>query len=132
MSKFLILKKRRDFLRAAREETVVFHNVIVQAARPVMGESPRRARIGFTATKKLGKAYVRNRTKRRLRAVMQEIYNTYARNNIDYVLIGRLGTYRCPFDSLRSEVIRAFKKINQALSVAPEEQKHAKTAIASD
>lgn len=114
MSEFLILKKRRDFLRAAKDLTVIFHNVMLQAARPLSGvEHP--ARIGFTATKRLGKAHVRNRTKRRLRAVVREIYDTYALDNVDYVLVGRYGTACCPFENLRTDIIRAFKKINKEI-----------------
>lgn len=114
MSEFLILKKRRDFLRAAKDITVIFHNVMLQAARPLSGvEHP--ARIGFTATKRLGKANVRNRTKRRLRAVVREIYGKYALDNVDYVLVGRYDTPCCPFDNLRNDIIRAFKKINKEI-----------------
>lgn len=114
MSEFLILKKRRDFLRAAKDLTVIFHNVMLQAARPLSGiEHP--ARIGFTATKRLGKANVRNRTKRRLRAVVREIYAKYALDNVDYVLVGRYDTAYCPFENLRTDVIRAFKKINKEI-----------------
>ncbi|MBO6281398.1 MAG: ribonuclease P protein component [Alphaproteobacteria bacterium] len=115
MSKFLILKKRKDFLRAAKDETVVFKNVIVQAARPLPGTAEHPARIGFTATKRLGKAYIRNRTKRRLRAVVREIYESLALPNIDYVLVGRFDTYCCPFADLHSDIIRAFKKVNKTL-----------------
>ena len=114
MSEFLILKKRRDFLRAAKDLTVIFHNVMLQAARPLLGiEHP--ARIGFTATKRLGKANVRNRTKRRLRAVVREIYGKYALDNVDYVLVGRYDTACCPFENLRTDIIRAFKKINKEI-----------------
>ncbi len=114
MSEFLILKKRRDFLRAAKDLTVIVHNVMLQAARPLSGaEHP--ARIGFTATKRLGKANVRNRTKRRLRAVMREIYDKYALDSVDYVLVGRHSTACCPFENLRTDIIRAFKKINKEI-----------------
>jgi ribonuclease P protein component len=114
MSEFLILKKRRDFLRAAKDLTVIFHNVMLQAARPLSGEL-HPARIGFTATKRLGKANVRNRTKRRLRAVVREIYGKYALDNVDYVLVGRYDTACCPFENLRTDIIRAFKKINKEI-----------------
>lgn len=114
MSEFLILKKRRDFLRAAKDLTVIFHNVMLQAARPLSGEF-HPARIGFTATKRLGKAHIRNRTKRRLRAVVREIYAKYALENVDYVLVGRYDTACCPFENLRSDIIRAFKKINKEI-----------------
>ena len=115
MSEFLILKKRRDFLRAAKDLTVIFHNVMLQAARPLSGiEHP--ARIGFTATKRLGKANVRNRTKRRLRAVVREIYGKYALDNVDYVLVARYDTYNCPFKDLRRDMIWALKKINKMIT----------------
>lgn len=115
MSKFLILKKRKDFLRAAKDVTVVFKNVIIQAARPLSGTGEHPARIGFTATKRLGKAFIRNRTKRRLRAVVCEIYESHTLPNVDYVLIGRFDTCSCPFEDLRREIICAFKKANKTI-----------------
>jgi len=115
MSNFVILKKRKDFLRAAKDVTVVFKNVIVQAARPLSGAEEHPARIGFTATKRLGKAYIRNRTKRRLRAVMREIYESLALPNVDYVLVGRFDTCSCPFADLYNDIVRAFKKANKTI-----------------
>lgn len=119
MSKFLILKKRKDFLRAAKDITMVSKNVMLQAARPlstdISEENCRKARIGFTATKRLGKAHIRNRTKRRLRAVVREIYSKYALDNVDYVLIGRFDTWCCPFEDLRRDVIWTFKKTNKMI-----------------
>ncbi|MBQ9271978.1 MAG: ribonuclease P protein component [Alphaproteobacteria bacterium] len=116
MSNFPIIKKRKDFLRAAKAETVIFHNVLLQAARNFSVDKSKPARIGFTATKRLGKAHIRNRTKRRLRAVVREIYDKYAQPNTDYVLVGRYDTYCCPFANLRSDIIRAFKKVNNAFA----------------
>ncbi len=119
MSEFLILKKRKDFLRAAKDITMVSKNVMLQAARPLSAdistEESRKARIGFTATKRLGKAHIRNRTKRRLRAVVREIYSKYALDNVDYVLIGRFDTWCCPFEDLRRDVIWTFKKTNKMI-----------------
>lgn len=115
MAKFPILKKRRDFLRAAKDSSVVFHNVLLQAAHHLSDKENQPARIGFTATKKLGKAHIRNRTKRRLRAVVREIYAKYALDNIDYVLVGRYDTYCCDYKDLCADVVRAFKKINKLL-----------------
>jgi ribonuclease P protein component len=114
MSNFPIIKKRKDFLRAAKAETVIFHNVLLQAAHTLSDAASAPARIGFTATKRLGKAHIRNRTKRRLRAVVREIYEKYALPGTDYVLVGRYDTYCCPFENLRADIIRAFKKINKA------------------
>jgi ribonuclease P protein component len=115
MSKFLIIKKRKDFLRAAKDITMMSHHVMLQAARPLLGKDERPARIGFTATKRLGKANYRNRTKRRLRAVVREIYDKLALNNVDYVLVGRFDTATCPFAELRRDVIYTFKKANKEI-----------------
>ena len=115
MSTFCVLKKRKDFLRAAKDITIVSKNVIMQAARPLSVSQEMPARIGFTATKKLGKAYIRNRTKRRLRAVVRDVYNTLALPNVDYVLIGRFGTYSCAYEDLQRDVKWAFKKVNQQI-----------------
>lgn len=119
MSEFLILKKRKDFLRAAKDITMVSKNVMLQAARPlsaeISAEESRKARIGFTATKRLGKAHIRNRTKRRLRAVVREIYEKYALNNVDYVLVGRFDTWCCPYEDLKRDVIWTFRKTNKMI-----------------
>lgn len=116
MSKFIILKKRKDFLRAAANITMISHNVMLQAARPLSTkDTMQAARIGFTATKRLGKAHVRNRTKRRLRAAIREVYNQLALPNIDYVLVGRFSTATCPFEELLRDVKYTFKKINKQI-----------------
>lgn len=116
MTQFPILKKRKDFLRAAKDSTVIFHNVLLQAARPLSGAENNPSRIGFTATKRLGKAHIRNRTKRRLRAVVREIYDTYALCGVDYVLVGRYNTPYCAFADLKNDIVRAFKKINKNIT----------------
>lgn len=131
MSNFPIIKKRKDFLRAAKAETVIFHNVLMQAAHSLSDGKSNPARVGFTATKRLGKAHIRNRTKRRLRAVVREIYGKYALPDTDYVLVGRYETYCCPFENLRTDVIRAFKKINKAFTES-QEINHEKTADCTD
>ena len=122
MSNFPIITKRKDFLRAAKAETVIFHNVLLQAAHSLSVADSKPARIGFTATKRLGKAHIRNRTKRRLRAVVREIYTKYALPDTDYVLVGRYDTYCCPFANLRTDVIRAFKKVNKVFLASTDSQ----------
>lgn len=115
MSKFLILKKRKDFLKAAKDITMVTKNVMLQAACRLSDENVNNARIGFTATKKLGKANVRNRVKRRLRAIIQELYIDVTLDNVDYVLVGRFNTYSCSYQDLKKDIIWAFKKTNKMI-----------------
>lgn len=114
MSAFLKIKKRKDFVRAAKVgEKVITTSVILQAAQSLSAE-PIAAKFGFTTTKKIGKAHVRNRARRRMRAVIRELI-TEAQNNTEYVLIGRRNTADCNFDILRRDVKYALNKLNKLL-----------------
>ena len=78
------------------------------------------AKIGFTTTKKLGKAHIRNRARRRMRAAVRELFPSRALADTDYVLIGRYNTADCPFDKLKGDLCYGLKKLHKQLQ--PEEQ----------
>lgn len=67
-------------------------------------------RVGFTVSKKVGNAVVRNRARRRLRAVAAELLAEHARPGNDYVLIGRAGTPERPFAALRGDLLKALER----------------------
>ena len=71
-------------------------------------------RIGFTVTKKIGNAVVRNRMKRRFRALAREILADQGIAGADHVLIGRAGGIERDYASLASELKRALKKVTAA------------------
>ena len=68
-------------------------------------------RIGFTVTKKIGNAVVRNRMKRRFRALAREILPDHGIAGADHVLIGRECGIERDYASLVSELQRALKKL---------------------
>lgn len=68
-------------------------------------------RIGYTVTKKIGNAVVRNRMKRRLRALARELLPTQGIAGADHVLIGRQGGIERDFALLRQELGKALRKI---------------------
>lgn len=68
-------------------------------------------RVGFTVTKKIGGAVVRNRMKRRFRALAREMIPAYGFAGADYVLIGRSAGIERDFGLLRDELVRALKKV---------------------
>jgi ribonuclease P protein component len=65
-------------------------------------------RIGYTVTKKIGGAVVRNRLKRRLRAAAADVVPASAPAGSDVVLIGRQGGLTAEFTALKRDLERAF------------------------
>jgi ribonuclease P protein component len=80
------LKNRADFLRVrnGRKFTTPYF-ILRTAASDVAGQVG--ARVGYTVTTKCGNAVLRNRTKRRLRALVAEIFPEAAKAGQDYILI---------------------------------------------
>ena len=64
-------------------------------------------RVGFTVTKKIGGAVVRNRMKRRFRALAQEIVPANGFPGSDHVMIGRARGIEREFGLLRLELAKA-------------------------
>lgn len=69
-----------------------------------------RIRVGFTVTKKIGNAVVRNRCKRRLRALAREVIAAGGRPGADHVLIGRDDTATRDFALMKSDLESALLK----------------------
>ena len=67
-------------------------------------------RVGYTVTKKIGNAVVRNRMKRRLRALARELLPVDGVAGADHVLIGRAGGIEREFALLRDELAKALRK----------------------
>jgi ribonuclease P protein component len=70
-------------------------------------------RLGITVTKKIGGAVVRNRMKRRFRALAREILPVEGFAGADHVLIGRAGGVERDFASLRAELSKALGKLRR-------------------
>lgn len=116
---FSRLKKRSDFLRVARGRKVARPGLVLQSARQEDGTNgavPGAPRVGFTVTKKVGNAIIRNRAKRRLRAAAQEVLRAQARPGYDYVLIGRQATLTRSFPELLDDLEKALQMISNPRS----------------
>ncbi len=75
------------------------------------GDDDAMARVGYTVTKKIGNAVVRNRMKRRFRALVRETFPDHAIAGADHVLIGRSSGIERDYSRLADELRRALAKL---------------------
>ena len=103
------LTRRAEFLRvAAKGRKAPAPGLVLQAMRR---DDTGPARLGFTVTKKVGNAVVRNRTRRRLRAAAREVLAEVPAAGLDLVLVGRDGTRGRPFKALTEDLRRVLAKL---------------------
>lgn len=76
------------------------------------GIIPKKVRVGYTASRKVGNAVKRNRARRRLRAAVEKVIPLHAVEGYDYVLIARATTTERPFASLKQDLEFALKRLN--------------------
>jgi ribonuclease P protein component len=110
------LKTRAEFLHVREGVRFAAPSLVLQArARRDAGRADAgMARFGFTATKSLGGAVVRNRARRRLKEAVRLVAPTRAMEGYDYVLIARAGTVQRRFTELTKDLERALTKVHQA------------------
>ena len=109
------LKRRRDFVSITRRgQKWATPGLILQSHRRKDAETTSRdgIRVGFTVTKKVGNAVIRNRARRRLKAVAGDVMATHGQDLFDYVLIGRAGTLKRPYALLVSDLKTAMQRLN--------------------
>lgn len=111
--KLTILRKRPDFLAAARAKRAAAGSFMLQARNRNDGTDA--VRVGFTCSKKVGNAVARNRAKRRLREIARLILTAQGHPGWDYVLIGwKDATAERPFDALQGDLEQALRRIHSS------------------
>ncbi|MET4682247.1 ribonuclease P protein component [Brevundimonas faecalis] len=103
------LLRRPQFLAAAKGVSQARGAVVVQQLDRRDGNSA--VGVGFTATRKIGGAVVRNRAKRRLREAARLLTPQYGRPGCDYVFIARMGTADREWDRLLDDVKSALTRL---------------------
>lgn len=105
------LKKRSDFVRmnSSAARFVVSNFILQMMQNNTIAEGD--IRVGYTVTKKLGNAIIRNRIKRRLREAARKTIPTHAKPGRNYVFIARHKALKCDFTELVREMEFAFSRI---------------------
>lgn len=110
------LKRRSDYLRIAKNgRTWAAPGLILQMRRRDLPERENASmppvRFGITASRKVGNAVARNRVRRRLRSVAEQVLSRHAEQGCDYVVIGRAATLKRPFAALVDDLASALKRL---------------------
>lgn len=102
------LKRRQDFKKVSSQRSrYVASDFILQKRN--RNDDTDAIRVGFIATKKIGNAVKRNRAKRRLRTLTQEMFPQYALKGHDYVIVARYSVVNAKFDALKAQMVQALK-----------------------
>lgn len=111
MPRLITLKKRPEFLaiRGGQRASCAAFVLETKKALSPEGAPPR---FGFTVTKKLGNAVIRNRIRRRLKAAVTAILSSDAKPGHDYVVIARTAAETRAFTDLVQDVVRALKTVH--------------------
>lgn len=117
------LRRRAEYLRVqGAERRSAQPGLLLQAA--LASESSAAIRVGFTASRKVGNAVLRNRARRRLKALAREIMPRHAVPGHDYVLVARKATPERGFAELRRDLETALRRLKlwQAMPALPASQ----------
>ena len=113
MLPLVTIKKRSDFLRLARSNYRWVSPGFVMFVGKSEKDFNEEVRVGFTASKKVGKAVQRNRAKRRLRALCRDLLPQEGVPGWDHVLIARTETVTRSFGLLQSDLKSALRGLRK-------------------
>ncbi len=115
------ITRRTDFKAAAKARRVGSRHFLMQMrVRDDKEGSEKPCRFGFTVTKRVGGAVVRNRIRRRLKELVRIDIGARAMPGHDYVLVARASAENADFTELGSDLARAIDKIHQTGTGRPQ------------
>jgi ribonuclease P protein component len=103
------ISARRDFLAANSAKRAPMPGFVLLIRDRADGNPAKR--VGFTVTKKIGNAVIRNRMKRRFRELARDVIASQGAAGSDHILIGRAGGIERDFATLRADLVKAVQKL---------------------
>lgn len=111
------LTKRKEFGYIYKKGTTTFSNFIGLYTVPT---NKKIARIGFSISKKIGKAHTRNLIKRRLSEIVRDILPNI-NQNFNYIFVARENIDTLSFDDLKGQVLYLLKKADKYIMTVENE-----------
>ena len=117
--KLVTLRRRAEFLRvrgggrSASPRFVLEGKLRIEPDHEPVQAGRGGPRFGFTVTKQMGNAVVRNRIKRRLRAALAETAGSHAVAGYDYVIIARTDAVGCDYKALVEDFAAGFARVHR-------------------
>ena len=107
----ITIKKRSEFIRSNKFSKKIYSpNFIIQRLESTKNDNI--PHFGFTITKKIGTAIVRNKIKRRLKSIIRELLkcnDEYFDLSFNYILICKKEVVKVSYDDLENELMDKFK-----------------------
>lgn len=112
-----VITRRADFLAANRGKRFVTPSFVLLAFKRPEGHSAnqQQVRYGITVTKKIGNAVVRNRMKRRFRALLQGALPKFGIAGVDHIMIGRKEDQERDLIAMQSDLEKGLKFLARKL-----------------
>ncbi len=104
------LKKRSDFLCVQRMgRKWISKGLIIE----ILDNEDKGIRVGLTVSKRVSKlAVLRNRLKRRLKAISLDVLPDYHQQNLDIVIVGRAMAQQRSYEELQNDLRWCLKKMD--------------------
>jgi ribonuclease P protein component len=110
--KLVTLRRRAEFLRVRGGGRAATPRFVIEGKQRIV-DPLGGPKFGFTVTKQMGNAVVRNRIKRRLRAALHESARVHAISGFDYVIIARIDVQICDYQLLVDDFVAGFARVNR-------------------
>ncbi|MDX1540820.1 MAG: ribonuclease P protein component [Geminicoccaceae bacterium] len=109
------LRRRQEFLAATRHgRRIVMPAFVLQAVTRPERDDGEAIGLGFTVSRKVGKAVARNRARRRLREAARAVFPGPAQSGTNYVIVARATVLTWPFDRLLHDLRKALERVSRA------------------
>ncbi len=109
MKKEYQIKKNEDFQRIIKKKKSVSNQCFVA----YYDQNESHMRVGISVSKKLGNAVVRNKIKRQVRMMINEIFDE--KKSMDYIVIVRNKYLKCSYKDNLKELKYLYDKINKRM-----------------